>query len=304
MPYTIPSNFANHMREIYGADGETWLQNLPALLDECAQRWGLAIQPPHAELSYNYVVPAATAEGGEVVLKVGVPHAELTTEVEALRLVDGRGAVKLLHGDPARGILLLERLRPGEPVLSLPDEQATTIAIEVMQQFWKPVPDEHPFPTVRKWAAGIARLRAHFDGGTGPFPASIVERAERLFDELLNSMDTPVLLHGDLHHWNILSATRQPWLAIDPKGVVGEPAYEVGAWLRNPWGQLLREPHPERILARRIDQFAEGLACDRERIIGWGIAQAALSGWWSYEDEGYGWEWAFTVAELLAGLPS
>ena len=115
-------------------------------------------------------------------------------------------------------------------------------------------------------------------------------------------MAEPVLLHGDLYHWNVLAAERQPWLALDPKSLVGEAAYEVGAWLRNPLPGLLDRPDPGRLLARRVDQFTEELRFDRQRVIGWGVAQAILSAWWSIEDHRHGWEEAVAVAELLSGL--
>jgi streptomycin 6-kinase len=115
-------------------------------------------------------------------------------------------------------------------------------------------------------------------------------------------MAEPVLLHGDLHHFNILAAERQPWLALDPKGVVGEPAYEVGALLRNPYPEFLTWPNLDRVLARRVNQLAEELGFDRERLVGWGFAQAVLSGWWSYEDHGHGWESGIALAELFARL--
>ena len=153
-----------------------------------------------------------------------------------------------------------------------------------------------------QWAQGLCRLRDRFEGGPGPFPAPLVDAAEGLFTELLASMAAPVLLHGDLHHANILAAERRPWLALDPKGVIGEAAYEVGAWLRNPWPGLLAEPHPGRILARRVDQCADELGFDRARLVGWGLAQAVLSAWWRLEDHGYGWEWGIACAELLAQL--
>ncbi len=159
---------------------------------------------------------------------------------------------------------------------------------------------EHSFPSAAKWAAGLKRLRAHFGGGTGPFPAALVERAEALFAELLASMAEPVLLHGDLHHDNILSAERQSWLALDPKGVVGEPAYEVGALLRNPMPGIFSVPGLEQVLARRVDQLSDELGFDRQRIWGWGVAQAVLSAWWSYEDHGRGWAPMLALAERLA----
>ncbi|HEU5347271.1 MAG TPA: aminoglycoside phosphotransferase family protein, partial [Ktedonobacterales bacterium] len=149
---------------------------------------------------------------------------------------------------------------------------------------------------------GFQRLHATFDGTTGPFAQSLVEQAESLFAELLASSSTPMLLHGDLHHWNILAAERAPWLALDPKGVAGEPAYEVGAWMRNPVPQVFSWPNPERLLRRRADIFAEHLGFDRQRLLAWSMAQAVLSAWWSYEDHGRGWGPMMAWAELLAHL--
>jgi streptomycin 6-kinase len=300
---TIPDSLAGTIVELYGQTGIEWLNRLPSLLADCAQRWSLRVLPPFDPLSYNYVAPAVRADGTDVVLKVGVPNPELLTEIEALRLFGGVGMVQLLDADPEQGILLLERLKPGTLLSSLADDaQATSIAAKVMQQLWRPAPESHPFPTVGRWVAGLQRLRDRFDGGTGPFPAIWVERAERLFAELIESMAEPVLLHGDLHHFNILAAERQPWLALDPKGVVGEPEYEVGALLRNPFPYILRVPQLGRVLARRVDQLAEELGFDRARLVSWGVAQAVLSAWWSFEDHGHGWEPGITFAEVLAAL--
>jgi len=74
----------------------------------------------------------------------------------------------------------------------------------------------------------------------------------------------------------------------------------VGALLRNPMPQLLAEPRPGRILARRLDQLAEELGFDRARLLGWGVAQAVLSAWWSLEGHGHGWEPGIACAEILA----
>jgi streptomycin 6-kinase len=198
------------------------------------------------------------------------------------------------------GALLLERLTPGRTLASLGnDEDATRLAAQLMRELWRPVPPNATFPTTAQWADGLQRLRARFDGGTGPFPRALVETAESLFRELLSSSGPPVLLHGDLHHFNILSAGRRPWVAIDPKGLSGERAYEVGALLRNP---DVRHSTDERVQRRRIDILHDELALDRDRMLGWGIAQAVLSAWWSYEDSGSGWESACACAEALMRL--
>lgn len=273
--------------ELHGARGATWWRELPDLLERCARRWALKILPPFDNLSYNYVAPAVRADGSEAVLKVGVPHPELLSEMEALGHYDGRGSVRLLAADKAWGALLLERLRPGAMLVTVEDdEDATRVAAGVMRQLWRPPPEEHAFRSVADWAEGLQRLRDEFDGGTGPFPPSLVSLAEELFADLLASMDAPVVLHGDLHHYNILAAERRPWLAIDPKGITGEPAYEVGALLRNPLPQVAGWASLERLLSRRVAVLAEMLGFERRRLLAWGAAQAVLSAWWSYEDHG------------------
>jgi len=209
---------------------------------------------------------------------------------------------RVFEADSERGAMLLERLKPGETLIHLcseHDARATSIAASVMRRFWKPLPSNHTFLPVPEWAKGLSRLRLRFNGGTGPFPSATVSEAERLFQELLSSMEETVLLHGDLHHENILSAEREPWLAIDPKGVAGEAAYEAGALIRNPLPWLLEQPDSARITCRRLDQLADELGLNRERLRKWSFAQAVLSGWWSYEDHGRGWEPALAVADLL-----
>ena len=306
--HSIPDNFARAMVELYGDEGAAWLKELPALIAEYERRWSLTVLPPYA-LSYNYVAPAIRADGTPMVLKVRFPSDGLPVEIAALRLYDGHGMVQLLEADPEGGAFVLERLTPGAPLATLvesDDERATSIAAAVMRQLWQGpagIPPQEPlYGTITDWAEGMQRMRAYFGGATGPYPRSLVEEAEALFAELLASQTAPVLLHGDLHHDNILSAERAPWLAIDPQGIVGEPVYEVGALLRNPLPQLLELPDPGRVTARRVDQLAEELGFDRARVRGWGLAQAVLSAWWSIEDHGYGWEGAIACAELLAAV--
>lgn len=297
----IPPYFARSTREIFGAAGAAWLERLPALVDECAQRWSLDVRAPFLPLSINYVAPAVRADGTEVVLKLGVPNKELTCEIEALRLIAGDGSVQLFDADADRGILLLERLLPGTPLSEVADdEEATAIAVEVMRRLWRPAPAEHPFPTVARWASGLGRLHAQFGGGTGPFPAETIARAERVFDGLIASSTESMLLHGDFHHWNVLAAGREPWLALDPKGLVGDPGYEIGPWIANRIPDEMDAAPARRTMGRLLDQLAEALPYDRARLADWAFAQFVLSAWWSYEDHGYGWEPSIAKAEVLA----
>jgi streptomycin 6-kinase len=110
----------------------------------------------------------------------------------------------------------------------------------------------------------------------------------------------PVLMHGDFHHYNILSSERG-WLVIDPKGVIGPACYEVGPLLINPWGTLINKTDLRRMTKRRIDILHEHLGFERERIHAWGLAHAVLSAWWSI-DENTGWEYAAAFSEIMADL--
>lgn len=286
MTMPLPDIFVHNCLGMFGASGESWIAQLPELLASLEQRWQIRVLPPFA-LSYNYVAPAVRASGEQVVLKVYHPNPELLSEMTALELYGGRATIRLLEMDVDRGAMLLERAEPGMPLVEMADDdEATRIAARMMQKLWIPAPENAAgvFPTTQKWGKGFERLRATFGGGTGPYAPRVVERAERVFAALEASTAAPVLLHGDLHHWNIISAQREPWLIIDPKGVIGEPAYEPGALLRNPYPDLPGAAELVRRLPRRLDILHEMLGLDRERMLAWSMAQAMLSAWWSYED--------------------
>lgn len=298
--YTVPDGLVRNVVNGWGDAGAAWLARLPNLISACEQRWGLTAMAPLDNLSYNYVAPAVRADGMEVMLKIGFPNPELTSEIEALLVYDGRGSVRPLDVDCQRGALVLERLKPGTPLSDMVDDAAATrIAAQVMRQLWRPVPDKHTFRSVTEWAAGLDRMRRHFEGGTGPLPRTLVDEAEGLFAELLPSMSEPVLLHGDLHQANIVRAERQPWLAIDPKGILGEPEYEVGALLRNIVPRLLKRSHPSEVVTRRVEILCEELGLDRSRVAGWGLAQAILAAWWCIEDRTGGWQRFVHSAEWI-----
>lgn len=299
---TIPTAFAQTILALYPEGGATWLHQLPTRLTDLARRWALHLEPPFA-LSYHYVAPAHRADGTPVVLKVGYPDQELSNEIAALQCYGGDGMVQLLDFDRDQGALLLERLQPGTMLSTLADdEEATIIATTVMRKLWRPVPAAHTFPTVAEWAQGLQEHRARFAGGVGPLPKRLFEEAEAQFRDLLAANEPAQLLHGDLHHFNILRAQRQPWLALDPKGLVGDPAYEVGAFLYNPWSEFGNRPDVDNLLARRVALLAEQLGFDRARIRGWGIAQAVLSACWTIEGNGQGWDYTIAIGERLAML--
>ena len=230
----IPERLRETVVRVHGERGQQWLEALPALLSECCDRWSLELDEPFENLSYNLVIPGRNSVGLGVVLKVGVPCRELFTEASALSLFAGVGAVRLLDTDAPRGILLMERLTPGTPLYRLQgDAEATHTAAALMLRLWRTPPAEHSFPSLTVWFRAFEQLRERFDGGSGPFPPELIERAERTFIELNTSSDGKAILHGDLHHTNILFSARSGWVAIDPKGICGDAGYEVGSFMLN-----------------------------------------------------------------------
>ena len=297
----IPEAFARTQTALHGGAGVAWLDRLPTLTKELEERWSLEAGPPFPNLSYNWVVPAVREGGTPAVLKLSFPgDKEFGTEAGALKVFDGGGICRLLELDADRGAMLLERLEPGAPLTVVGnDEEATAIAAGVMKKLWRPAPADHDFPPVSDWAGGFDRLRKRFDGGTGPMPTRLVEEAESLFADLLASQGELLLLHGDLHQENILTAGREPWLAIDPKGVVGEAAYDTAALLHNPV-ETLDRPDPKRLLERRIDVLCGELGLDPTRVRAWGLSQAVLAAYWGLEGDGKVWNEALSFANLLA----
>lgn len=280
----LPDAFVQRIAGAFGEAGIHWLADLPRLLDVVAALWRLRILPPF-DLSYNYVAPVVLEDGSAAVLKLYVPGT--STEAAALEAFGGDAVCRLLDHLPEPGAILMERVQPGVPLTVLAmadDERATSIAIDLFQRVWQEPPPEHAFITVADRAAQLDDHRRRFDGGSGPLPEGLFQEAEEAFRELPAYGAGPQLLHGDLHHDNILSSDRASWLAIDPKGVVGDPGYDLGAFLYNPMPGLLAMSDPAQVIARRIDQLAEGLGLERFQVRGWGLAQAVLSCVWSIED--------------------
>lgn len=283
----LPEKFIQTVLGVHKEIGEQWLNSFDHLIQYCEQNWSLQVGAPYS-LSFNFAAPVLFNDGREAVLKLCVPGKEFHTELEALRLYGGNGIAKLIDADQERGVMILERLQPGHTLNTVEnDEEATVIAASLMKKLHIPVPASHYeiFPTTAKWAEGLERLREHFNGGTGPFPVRMVQKAEQLFAKLNRAVKNPVLLHGDLHHENILSAEREPWIAIDPKGLIGEAEYGVIQFLLN----NLPDDHVAEVTERRIDIFVEELKLDKARVLSWAFCHSILSAWWCIED---GSEWS------------
>ncbi|MDF1795096.1 MAG: aminoglycoside phosphotransferase family protein [Coxiellaceae bacterium] len=279
MNQTLQKNIS----DLYGEQGEQWLTQLPEQLQQLQQQLHIELQAPFADLSFNYVAPGIDGNGNAIALKIGVPNPEISHEIQALQHYNGQGAVQLIDSDTEQGWLLLEQCNPGDTLKTLyiegNDDQACEVMAHVMQRLWQPADDNHSFPHIKEW---LDQLKPH-----PSIDKRLIDKAIGISNELLQDQHDEVVLHGDLHHDNILRCERQQWLAIDPKGVIGEPAYEVGAFLRNPLPQIFEQNKPHQLIQRRIDVISELTGLDPQRIQYWHFVQILLSTCWGL-DGGYG----------------
>ncbi len=260
--------------------GAEWLDRLPRLVAECVDIWQLRPGRTFTSGNVSLVLAVERADGLPAVLKLSFPDEESEHEPDALDLWHGHGAVRLLTHDPRRRALLLERCLPGTNLWELRDEhEANRIACAVLRRLWRPPPRDHAFRPLAdealRWADELPREWALIGNA---FERRLIDHAVDAVQELVPSQAELVVAHQDLHGGNVLRAEREPWLAIDPKPLVGERAFDAASLLRDRREDLVRDPSPGRRIRRRLDQLTAELGLDRERLRGWGIVHALAWG--------------------------
>lgn len=222
-----------------------------------------------------------TRDGRRAVLKLSKHEGDESNSGEVLKAFGADGAVRVYECET--GAVLLERLDPGEELVNLvnrgEDEEATRILAQVIGKLANHEPPAG-CPTVADWGRGFDR---YLQSGDLQIPTDLVREAGGLYQELALSQRNPMLLHGDLQHYNVLLDDQRGWVAIDPKGVVGELEYEVGPVVRNPveLPDLFLRPT---IINRRLEILTTSLNLEHERVLRWSFAQAVLSAIWNIED--------------------
>lgn len=287
------------MQTMYGESGEGWISNVEELMVILEERLCLTYGEPFS-LSYNFVVPVRIDHERDAVLKIGYPNNDFSNEFHALQDFQGRGMVEVLDFNKEEEWILLDRLLPGFSLHSIEhEEEVLHIFTRVAQRLWHKPVSSHTYPTVHSWSKGIGRLRERFNGGSGPIPEELVLKAETLFPELLNTSTELFLLHGDLHHGNILYSESSSWTAIDPKGLIGEREYDCIQFMLNEWKKW---DAPIELLRYRIQTMTSLLSLSYERLILYGFCHSVLSACWSVEDGMDGWKTGVSVALLFEEL--
>lgn len=275
MGLTIPTRLAEACRQT--PERTAWLQRLPAAVRELEERWQISLGRPVEAASAAWVAPAARDDGGPAVLKLSMPHYEGRHELHGLRFWSGDPAVRLLEADEERNAMLLERCEPGTPLRELPEADQDAVIAGLLRRVWRTPDPPQPFrPLSEMTARWCEEARAGADGWPD---RELAREGLRLFEELPASAPRETLLATDLHAGNVLRARREPWLVIDPKPFVGDPAYDATQHLLNCPGRMRSDPDGT------IHRFAGLLGVDRRRVRLWTFARAAVE-WGRGGDEG------------------
>jgi streptomycin 6-kinase len=274
--YAFCGKQAARENDVTGISSPTLRQGIEAAMG----RWRLVPDGPVRTTPTGFVAFVRQGSDRRVLKIIGFDPDEANSAA-VLGHYGGRGAVEAIaHRGRA---ILLERIEPGHHLTDLVvagnDDAATIAVCEVMRALHRGDPPIGPFATVETWGESFAD---HQRAG-GPLPAATVDRARGIYAELSRSQGPRFVLHGDLHHDNVLYDAARGWLAIDPKGVIGEAAYETGAMLRNPTEETALFATPA-VIDRRVRILCERCAFDRARVLGWCFSQAVLAALWASED--------------------
>lgn len=281
----LPAKFTRNISNLHGAEGEKWLADLPRITEEVCGRWSLRIKRVFPNLSFNFVAACANGRGEQFVLKIGVPEedAPVIYEKRALEAFGGNGAVKLINFDAELTAMLIEKAVEGATLSEVCGEdfgKAVEIAVDVMRKLPRQPPNKSDFINLESWIDGLNRA-----ANVGFEPEKVCQ-AQKFFGELCKPFENKILLHGDIHFDNILSAKREPFLLIDPKGIVGEIGYEIAVFLNDLAGWTSHLVNQKEVLNSAIESFSRAFSVGAEDLRKWSYSFAVLSAWWMLEDFG------------------
>jgi len=276
---TLKRNIIN----IFGEQGKHWIANLPNIVNELTADWKLNHIVPVDNMTFNYVARANTNVNQPVILKISCDEKSISHEIQALKYFDGSGSIQLIALNEKYHALLLQQAIPGTTLKSLYPSQVEYVMdryIDTMRKLHdKRLSNNDNYRHISDWLMAIDNLKNH------SCPSHLVKKAIALKNELLASMTIEIFLHGDLHHDNILK-DGDHWLAIDPKGIVGEPEFEIAAFDFMYINELANMDDVKSIFEARVKLLAQKAHLNPQRIKGWVFVRLILMAAWHVEDNG------------------
>lgn len=284
IPIDVPDALAASYSKHNGASGRAWITALPRLAADVLASWSLRLDGRARHGMASLVLPVIRADGTPAVLKLQQVSEENDGEPIGLRVWNGDGVVRLLDHDPHTGTMLLERLDAARPLSSVPDD---TAAVQILAELLARLVAV-PAPAGLRHLAHIAE--AMLDQAPhavlalrDPTEQQLVRTCASAMAELIGEPGDR-MLHWDLHYDNILAGQREPWLAIDPKPLAGDPGFDLLPALDNRWDEVVATGNVARAVLRRFDLLTEVLGLDRQRTTGWTLGRVLQNALWDIED--------------------
>ncbi len=276
------SKLETNVRNTWGEKGNSWLQKLPAIIDDLAKLWNLSDIRPVTNLSYNYVALATQGKDKPVALKFSCDEQLIQDEYKALQHFSGLGSIKVLEINERHHAMLLQQAIPGDLLKnnhSINFDETIISYAEVVKNIASVNTANNDFTHVSYWCKAVDRIQ------DSRVDEHYIRKAQELREYLLGSAEVEYVCHGDLHLENIVKHG-DCWLSIDPKGTVGEMAFEAAAFDlidSCEWEQhdLIQEK-----LKTRINRLAIALKVDEKRLRKWFFLRAVISAQWFIEDGG------------------
>ncbi|MBW8484109.1 aminoglycoside phosphotransferase family protein [Actinomadura parmotrematis] len=267
----------------HGAEERAWIAGLPRLGGEFLARWDLRPDGPAAYGMASLVLPVLRADGTPAALKLQQLREETAGAAIALRAWNGNGIVRLLDHDADSATQLLERLDAGRPLSSVAGDTALQVLAELMARLTS-VPAPEGLRRLSDIASAMLdQVERAVPALRDPAEQRLVRICAAAVAELVGE-SRACLLHWDLHYDNVLAGEREPWLAIDPEPLSGDPGFELLPALDNRWDEVEATGDPARAVLRRFDLLAEVLDLDRKRATGWTFGRVLQNALWDIED--------------------
>jgi streptomycin 6-kinase len=281
----VPHSLASSYAKSFGEEGRAWIAGLPALVAELLDRWELGRDGAAAAGEASLVLPVRGRDGTCAVLRLQLPREETAAALIGLRAWDGDGTVRLLDHDPGSGAMLLERLDATHTLASVEDDDTAIRTLAELQARLVSVPAPPGLRSLGNIATAMLEQ----------VPRALTSLTERADRQVLQGWAAVVaelvgepgdrLLHWDLHYDNVLAAEREPWLAIDPEPLAGDPGFDLWPALDSRWTDVvLASGDPRRVVRRRFDVLTEVLGLDPARATGWTLGRLLQNTLWDLED--------------------
>lgn len=270
-----------NVKNTFGEAGLKWIRSLPIIVEKLSDYWSLTNIAPANNMSWNYVVYAIQNNHDHVVLKISCDQTMLESEFRTLKHFDGHGAIRLIDHHSEYQAILLEQAIPGYTLKEnypVDVEKTITSYAQVVHAIASRKPPTSTYVHMSAWCETIDKIQDE------RIDDCFINKAKHLKSKLLNSIKHEYLCHGDLHLENIV-LNKKEWTAIDPKGIIGEMAFEAAAFDLLDNDELSDSSTIVPKLISRVNQLSITLDIDSSRLLSWIFLRIIISAQWFIEDK-------------------